>query len=327
VLPLRRMIPGCLAAIFLLALPLPAVAQDYPARKVRLIVPFAPGGPTDVSARQLGMLLSDALKQEFFVDNIVGANSIIGTQEAQKAAPDGYTLLVVSNTHTTLQWLFTKPKPSFTLQGDFVAVASLASSELVMIVTPNFPVTTFLEFRDLALLHPKQLNYGSGGPGSLNHLAFEYLKVLTQMDLVHVPYRSIPGARLDLLNGQLHAMFDALSTALPLIRAGQVKPLGTTGQKRSALLNGQVPAIDEFIPGYTVTAWNGIMAPKGTPPAIVEKLNSEINKVLDRPETKHMWAEQGSAPLVMSTEQFRNFVATETDKWRDVVQISRLRIE
>jgi tripartite-type tricarboxylate transporter receptor subunit TctC len=280
----------------------------------------------DVSARQIGQLLTQTSNYPFVVENVPGANSITGTQFVQRAPPDGHTLLVITNTHTTLQWLFTKPRPSFRLQEDFVAIASLASSELVLIANPNLPVNSFLEFRDLASAHPRQLNYASGGAGSLSHLAAEYLKALTQLDLVHVPYRSIPSARLDLLGGQIHVMFETLSAALPLIRAGRVKALGTTGHNRSSLLP-HVPAIAEFLPGFEVTAWNGIMAPKGTPIAVVEKLNAEINKALQQHETRQVWAEQGNVPRIMSHQQFGAFVAAETEKWRLVVETSRLKID
>jgi tripartite-type tricarboxylate transporter receptor subunit TctC len=314
----------CGLALALLAA-LPAAAADYPARPVHLIVPFAAGGPADVYARYVGQYLAQSLGAAFVVDNRPGAGSIIGTDTAAKAAPDGYTLLVMSNTQTTNESLY--PKKPFELMRDFVAVAPINSSDLVMVVHPSVPADDLKAFIALAKAKPGQLNYASSGPGTPYHLAGELFKAMTGTDIAHVPYKSSSSARTDVIGGQVQMMFDAITTMAPNIVAKQVRALGTTGLKRSSVLP-DIPTVAEAgVPGYEASLWLGIMAPAGTPPAIVDTLNAEIAKVVNRPDIRAAWAQQGAEPMVMRPAEFDKFLRADIEKWAKVVQISGAKVE
>ena len=303
----------------------PALAQSYPDRPVHMIVPFAAGGPADVYARVVGQYLSETLKQPFIIEDRPGAGSIIGTDAVAKAAPDGYTLLVMSNTHTTNESLFSH-KP-FELMRDFVPVAPINYSDLVMVVHPSVPASTLKEFIALAKAKPGGLNYASSGPGTPYHMAGELFKAMSGTDIVHVAYKGSSGARNDILGGQVQMMFDAITTMAPNVRAGQVRALGTTGTKRSTVLP-DVPTIAEAgVPGYEATIWLGIMAPKGTPQAIVDKLNAEIRKVVNLPDVKQQWAVQGAEPMVMTPAEFDAYLRKDIEKWANVVKISGAKVE
>jgi tripartite-type tricarboxylate transporter receptor subunit TctC len=311
-----------LALIFPLG---PSLADDYPSRPVRLIVPFAAGGPADVYARVIGQYLSESLKQPFVVEDRPGAGSIVGTDTAAKSTPDGYTLLVMSNTHTANESLFAH-KP-FDLMRDFVPIAPINYSDLVMVVHPSVPANNLKEFIALAKSKPGGLNYASSGPGTPYHLAGELFKAMSGTDILHVPYKGSSGARNDILGGQVQMMFDAITTMAPNVRAGQVRALGTTGLKRSKVLP-EVPTIAEAgVPGYEATIWLGVMAPKGTPQAVVDKLNAEIIKAVSRPDVTKMWAEQGAEPMVMTPAQFDAYLRKDIEKWANVVKISGAKVE
>ncbi|HEY2871888.1 MAG TPA: tripartite tricarboxylate transporter substrate binding protein, partial [Reyranella sp.] len=246
---------------------LPALAQGWPDKPVKIVVPFGPGGPADVYARFLGQALTESLGQQFIIDNKPGAGAIIGTEVVAKAAPDGYTLLMMSNTHTTNETLFTH-KP-YQLMRDLVPVAPVNSSDLVMVVHPSVPAKTLQEFIALAKAQPGKLSYASSGPGTPYHMAGELFKAMTGTDILHVPHKSSGEARNDVMGGHVQMMLDAVTTMKGPIEANEVRALGTTGLKRSAILPN-VPTIDESgVPGYEATIWLGIMAPKGTPPEIV----------------------------------------------------------
>jgi tripartite-type tricarboxylate transporter receptor subunit TctC len=303
----------------------PCLAQVYPTRPVRFVVPFAAGGPADVYARMIGQYLSEALNQPFIVEDRPGAASILGTDTVAKSSPDGYTLLVMSNTHTTNESLYAH-KP-FELMRDFVPIAPINYSDLVMVIHPSVPASNLKEFIALAKSKPGGLNYASSGPGTPYHLAGELFKAMSGTDIVHVPYKSSSGARNDILGGQVQMMFDAITTMAPNVRAGQVRALGTTGLKRSTVLP-DVPTIAEAgVPGYEATIWLGVMAPKGTPPAIVDKLNAEITKVVSRPNVRKLWAEQGAEPMVMTPAQFDSYLRKDIEKWANVVKISGAKVE
>jgi tripartite-type tricarboxylate transporter receptor subunit TctC len=293
-------------------------AEDYPTRPVHIIVPFAAGGPADVYARVVGQYLSEALNQPFIVEDRPGAASIVGTDAVAKSSPDGYTLSMMSNTHTANETLFAH-KP-FELMRDFVPIAPINYSDLVMVVHPTVPANNLQEFIALAKAKPGQFNYASSGLGTPYHLAGELFKAMSGTDIVHVPYKGSAGARNDILGGQVQMMFDAITTMAPNVRAGQVRALGTSGLERSTVLS-DVPTIAEAgLPGYEATIWIGIMAPKGTPPAIVNKLNTEITKVVSRPDVKKMWAEQGAEPLVMTPDEFDGYLRKDIEKWANVVR-------
>jgi tripartite-type tricarboxylate transporter receptor subunit TctC len=308
-----------LLAIALAGAPLPerASAQDYPTRPVRIVVPFGAGGPADIYARYVAEQLQKAWGQSFVVEARPGAGSFIGTAEVAKAAPDGYTLLMMSNTHTVNETL--RPNRPFDLMRDFVGVAPVNYSDLIMVVHPSVPAKDLKEFLALAKSKPGALNYASSGLGTPYHMAGELFKALSGTDIVHVPHKASGDARTAVLGGHIEMMLDAITTTAPTVQGGQVRALGTTGKERSELMP-DVPTIAEAgVPGYEATIWLGIMAPVGTPKAVVDKLNDEITKVVTRPETKAAWAKQGALPLTMDPIEFDAYLRADIDKWADVI--------
>jgi len=302
-----------------------APAQTYPTRPVKIIVPFAAGGPADIFARQLGQYLSEQLKQTFVIEDRPGAGSILGTEAVARAAPDGYTLLAMSNTHTTNESLI--PNKPFVLMRDFVAVAPINYSDLLMVVHPSVPAKDIKEFIALAKSKPGQLNYASSGPGTPYHMAGELFKAMSGTDIVHVPYKGSGDARNAVIGGHVQMMLDAITTMAANARAGQVRALGTTGDKRSTVLP-DVPTVAEAgVPGYEATIWLGIMAPKGTPQAIVDKLNAEIRKVVNGPAVKEMWAKQGAVPMNMTPAEFGAYLEKDIVKWANVVKTANIKVD
>jgi tripartite-type tricarboxylate transporter receptor subunit TctC len=300
----------------------PAKADDYPSRPVRIIVPFGAGGPTDVYTRAIAEELRKSLHQTFVMENKPGAGTTIGTDYVAKAAPDGYTLLMVSGTQTVNETLYTKK--SYHLMHDLVPVAPLIDSDLVLVVHPSVPAKNLSELLTLARAKPGTLNFGSSGPGSNYHMAAELLKHLTGIDIVHVPYKGSTGMRTDILSGQIQMLFDSVPTMAPLIKAGKVRPLGTSGATRSAILP-DVPTIAEAgVPGFQATLWVGFMAPAGTPMPVVEKLNKEITKIVSRPDIKAAWEKQGAEPVTMTQPQFKAFMEAQIDKWAGVIQANHI---
>jgi tripartite-type tricarboxylate transporter receptor subunit TctC len=307
------------------SLVLSASAQDYPNHSVRVIVPFAAGGPADVYARQVAQALSQALKQPFVVEDQPGAGSIIGTNNVARAAPDGYTLLVMSNTHTVNETLV--PNRPFVLMRDFLPVAPINYSDLVMVVHPSVKAQTLKEFIALAKSEPGTLNYASSGTGTPYHMAGELFKSMTGTNIQHVPYRGSSQARNDVLGGQVQMMFDAITTMAPNVKAGQVRALATTGTKRSTVLP-DVPTVAEAgVPGYETTIWLGIMVPKGTPQAIVDKLNAEVEKAVKRPEIVAAWAKQGATPMTMTPTEFGAYLEKDIAKWANVIKTANIHID
>jgi tripartite-type tricarboxylate transporter receptor subunit TctC len=303
----------------------PTSAQEYPTRSVRIIVPFGAGGPADVYARFVGQHLSNALNQPFVIENKPGAGAVIGTDEAAKAAPDGHTLLMMSNTHTTNETLIANK--TYQLMRDFVPVAPINYSDLVMVIHPGLPAKTLEEFIALAKSKPGALNYASSGPGTPYHMAGELFKAMSGTDIVHVPHRGSGEARNSVIGGHVQMMIDAITTMAPNVQAGQVRALGVTGMKRSEVLP-DVPTIAEAgVPKYEATIWLGIMAPAGTPKAIVEKLNAEINKMLARPEVQQAWTKQGAVPMVMTPAEFDTYLREDIQKWAEVVRISGAKVQ
>jgi tripartite-type tricarboxylate transporter receptor subunit TctC len=321
---LRLVASALFAQLSLISASSGALAQNYPNRLVHVIAPYGPGGPSDVFSRIVAQKLSEALKQSFVIENRPGASTMIGTDAVAKAPPDGYTLLVISQTHATNESLVTN-KP-FQLLRDFAPVAPIYSGDLMMVVHKSVPVKTLKEFIALAKSKPGQLNYGSSGTGSQYHLAGELFKTMSGTDIVHVPYKGSSGARNDILGGQIQMMFDTLPTMKPNVDAGLVRALGTSGAERSPIMP-DVPTISEAgVPGFTASGWVGIVAPAGTPKPIVDLLNREINKILTSPEIKKSWAEQGVDPLVMTPEQFTAFIKSEIDKWAKVAQTAGVKL-
>ena len=305
-------------------LTLPVAAQNFPTRPVKFIVPFGAGGPADVYARVLAQHLSEETKQTFVVEDRPGAGSIIGTDAVAKAAPDGYTLLIMSNTHTTNESLL--PNKPFQLMRDFVPVATINYSDLLMVVHPSVPAKTVKELIELAKKEPGKLNYASSGPGTPYHMAGELFKAMTQTDIVHVPHKASGDARNSVISGTVQVMFDAVTTMSALAKGGQVRALGTTGLTRSQL-TPDLPTIAETVPGYEATIWLGVMAPKGTPKEIITFLNTAINKVINLPEVKEVWLQQGAIPLVKTPDEFDAYLRKDIEKWADVVKVSGAKIQ
>jgi len=301
-----------------------APAQDYPTRIVHIIAPYGPGGPADVFSRILAQKLSDTLKQSFVVENRPGASTMIGTDAVAKAAPDGYTLLIISQTHATNESLVAN-KP-FQLMRDFAPVSPIYAGDLVMVVHKSVPAKTLTEFIALAKAKPGAMNYASSGTGSQYHLTGELFKTMSGTDIVHVPYKGSTGARNDILGGQVQMMFDTIATMSPSVEAGLVRALGTTGEERSPILP-DVPTISEAgVAGFQASGWVGIVAPAATPKPIVERLNAEIQKILNSTEIKESWAKQGVVPLSMTASEFGAFIAAEIEKWAKVAETAGVKI-
>jgi len=315
---LTKLLVALVASLAAAALSMPALAQSWPTKPVRIVVPFGPGGPADIYARILGQELSEVLKQQFVVENKAGAGGTIGADIVAKSAPDGYTLLMMSNTLTTNETLLAN-KP-YALMRDLVAVAPVNSSDLVMVVSPSLNAKTLKELIALAKAEPGKLAYASAGPGTPYHLAGELFKTMTGTDLLHVPHKNSGEARNDVMGGHVQIMFDAVTAMKGNIDAGQVRALGTTGDKRSTVLP-DVPTVSEAgVPGYETTIWLGLMAPKGTPKEIIDRLNAEITKIINKPAIREAWAKQGAVPMTMSPEEFDAFLRRDIEKWAKVTQ-------
>jgi tripartite-type tricarboxylate transporter receptor subunit TctC len=313
-----------LAVVLPACLVLPASAQNYPNRTVRLIVPFGAGGPADVYARVLAQYLSEETKQSFVVEDKPGAGSLIGTDLVAKSPPDGYTLLVMSNTHTTNESLI--PNKPFQLMRDFVPVAPINYSDLLLVVHPGVQAKTVAEFIALAKKDPGKLNYASSGPGTPYHMAGELFKAMSGTDIVHVPHKASGDMRNSVLSGNVQMMFDAITVMQQMAQAGKVRALATSGATRNPL-TPDLPTVGETVPGYQSTIWIGIMAPKGTPKEVVTFLNTSINKVINLPAVKETWLKQGAIPLVQTPEEFDAYLRKDIDKWAEVVKKSGAKIQ
>ena len=318
-----RVCAAATAAACTALLAAPAFAQTYPAKTVRIIVPFAAGGPADLFARFVGQRLQENLGQPFVIENRPGAGSIIGTDLAAKAAPDGYTLLMMSNTHTVNESLV--PKKPFTLMKDFVPVAPVNSSDLLMVVHPSLPTKTVKEFVALAKSKPRGLNYASSGTGTPYHMAGELFKAMAGIDVVHVPHKGSSEARTSVVSGQVEMMTDAITTMAPIAKSGRVRALATTGKKRSEVLAGIPTVAESGVPGYEAVIWLGIMAPAATPKAVVERLNGEITKITARADVRKNWQEQGAVPMSMNPGEFERYMNEDIAKWAKVVKFSGAR--
>ena len=302
----------------------PVFAQEYPTKPVRIIVPFAAGGPADLYARQLAQYLQDSHKESFVVEDRPGAGSIIGTDAVAKAEADGYTLLMMSNTHTTNESLI--PNKPFQLMRDFVPVVPVNYSDLVMVVHPSVPAKDLKDFIALAKSKPGQLNYASSGPGTPYHMAGELFKAMSGTDIVHVPHKGSGEARNSVLGGHVQMMFDAITTMASNAQAGQVRALGTTGTKRSTVMPDAPTVAEAGVNGYEATIWLGIMAPAGTPKPIIAKLNAEIQNIINRPDVKAEWEKQGAVPMAMNPAEFDQYLRADIEKWAKVVQVSGAKV-
>jgi tripartite-type tricarboxylate transporter receptor subunit TctC len=301
-----------------------ASAQTYPTRPVRIIVGFAPGGAADITARLIAQWLTDQLGQQFLVENRPGAGTNIGTEAVVNAAPDGYTLLLVSVANTVNATLY--EKLNFDFLRDIVPVAGLVRGPLVMDLALSVPAKTVPEFIAYAKANPGKINMASAGNGTPGHMAGELFKLSTGLDLVHVPYRGAAPALTDVLAGQVQLLFDNLPTSLEHIRGGKVRALAVTTAERSPAMP-DLPTVGEFVPDYEVSSWFGIGAPRSTPAAIIDKLNSTINDGLADAKLQARIAEMASVPMRLSPAQFATLIVAETVKWARVVKLSGARAD
>jgi len=319
----RRLFLGLSAgAVALPALSRAAHAEAYPSRPVRWIVTAAAGGSADMLARLLGSWLSERLGQQFVIENRPGAGGNIGTEAAVRAAPDGYTLHLTATSDAVNATFY--EKLSFNLVRDIAPVACLMRGPFVMVVNSSLPARTVPEFIAYAKANPGKISFGSGGTGFAAHVSGEMFKLMTGVDIVHVPYRGQAPAMNDLLAGQVQLMFDPLVTSLGHIRAGALRPLAVTTSTRSEALPDVQP-LSDFVPGYESSIWFGVGAPKDTPAEIIDRLNREINAGLADARIKGRLAELGTAPSVMTPSEFGRFVADEVEKWGKVVRAAHLR--
>jgi tripartite-type tricarboxylate transporter receptor subunit TctC len=298
----------------------PVHAEDYPSRAVRIIVPFGAGGPADVAARLVGNVLQEGLGQPFVVENRTGAGGVIGTLEVAKASPDGYTLLMMSNTQTANESLVPAAQRKYELMRDLLPIAPVNYSDLVIVVHPSVQAKTLAEFIALAKSQPGKLNYASSGQGTPYHMAGELFKTMAGINLVHVPYRNSGEARTGVISGQVQMMIDAVPAMAPNIAANQVRALATTGTKRSDVLSDVPTVIEAGVPGYEATIWLGLMAPAGTPKPIIDKLNAAVNAFVKKPEIVKLWKQQGAEPMSMTSEEFDKFLRGDIAKWAEVVK-------
>jgi tripartite-type tricarboxylate transporter receptor subunit TctC len=300
-------------------------AQTWPSKPVRIIVPFAAGGPADNYARFLAQRLPEQLGQSFVVENRPGAGAVIGTEAVAKAPADGYTLLLMSNTHTVNETLV--PNKPYHLTRDFVGVAPINYSDLVLVANPALAAGTVPQLLKLARERPGKLNYASSGTGTPYHMAGELFKSMSGTYLVHIPYRGSSGARTDVLGGQVDLMYDAVTTMAEEVMSGKVKAIATTGRQRSAVLP-EVPTVHEAgVPNYEATIWLGLMAPKATPKAVVDRLNEAVSKIVAQPEIQQQWAKQGATAMVMNPAAFDKYIQDDIAKWARVIQTAHIKAE
>ncbi|HYF59698.1 MAG TPA: tripartite tricarboxylate transporter substrate binding protein [Burkholderiaceae bacterium] len=326
----RRTLAAAIAALAAGAAPSRAAraqpAGAWPQRPVRIVVPYPPGGPTDIVARVVGARLAERLRQPFVIENRAGAGGNIGAEAVAKAPADGYTLVLGTTAHAINPSLF--KSLGYDFQKDFAPVALLTSVPLVLVAHPSLPADGVAQLVALAKSRPPgSIAYGSSGNGQSTHLAAELFNAMAGVSLTHVPYKGSAPALVDLAGGQVQVMFDTMLSAMPQVKAGRVKALAVTSAKRSAAAP-ELPTIAESgLPGYEATAWNGLLAPAGTPPDVVATLSRAVNEVLAEPETRQRFAADGADAVGGTPGQFASFIRTETDKWREVVKTASVKID
>jgi tripartite-type tricarboxylate transporter receptor subunit TctC len=313
------------ACATLTAIPTPALAQAWPSKPVRLIVPFSTGGTTDIVARLYAQRLTEAAGTQFVVDNRAGAGGTIGTEAGARSAPDGYTFVFGSTSSTAVSpGLY--PKLSFDIVRDFVPVSQVASASIVLAAHPSLPARTIKELVALAKARPGEIVFASSGNGSSLHLCAEYLKYLAKIDLLHVPYKGVGPAMPDLLAGHVQLLFSDMPPFVPYIKSGRLRALGVTTAKRSPLLP-DIPAIAESVPGYDLAGWYGFLAPAGTPEAIVTRLHAEVQRIMTSPQMKERYVALALEPVERTPQQFGAYIKSELGKWGKIIQVSGARIQ
>jgi len=323
-LPRRKFLHMAAGAAALPLVPRPASALDYPTRPVRIIAGFAPGSMSDTTARLISQRLSERLGQQFIVENRPGAASNLAAEAVARAAADGYTLLLVTSVNTINATLYENLK--FNFVRDIAPVATVDRGPGVMEVNPMFPAKSVPEFIAYAKANPGKINMATAGSGSMLDVYGELFMMMAGVDMVRVPYRGAPPAVTDLVGGRVQVVFDTFAASIALVRAGKLRALAVTTATRSAALP-DIPSLGDFLPGYEASSWEGIGAPKNTPPDVVEKLNNEINAALADPAMKARFADFGRATFANSPAEFGKFIADEIEKWAKVIRIANIKPE
>jgi tripartite-type tricarboxylate transporter receptor subunit TctC len=323
-LPRRRFLHQAAGAAALSVVSRIARGQAYPTRPVRMVVPFAPAGTTDISARLIGQWLSERFGQQFVIENRAGANGNIGTEVALRSTPDGYTLLMVDASPSINATLY--ERLNFNFMRDAALVATVIRSPFILVIHPSVPARTVPEFIAYAKANPGKINYGSAGLGSTLHVAAELFKIMTGVDLVHVPYRGGGPAIADTISGQVQAVFIPTPAGIEYVRSGRLRALGVSSATRFDVLP-DVPSIAEFVSGYEANTWYGVAAPRNTPATITDSLNKEINAGLAEPKLKARFLELGAEVFPGSPADFSNLVAAETEKWGKVIRVANIKPE
>jgi tripartite-type tricarboxylate transporter receptor subunit TctC len=312
------------SAVALPAIPTVARAEAYPSRPVRCIVPYPPGGPTDVAARPLALWLSERLGQPFVIENRPGASTNLGTEAVVRATPDGYTLLMFTSAQAINATLYNKLNYNFIR--DIAPVAGFSREAVILVVNPSFPATTIPEFIVHAKTHPGKINVATGGKGTTGHVVGELFKMMTGIDIVHVPYRGGLLALTDVMSGHVQAMFSPVSGAIEQVKTGKLRALGVTTARRLDALP-QLPTVGEFVPGHEGSFWSGVGAPQGTPAEIIGMLNKEVNAALADVKLKARLADLGTTALPGSPAEFSKLVVDETEKWAKVIKVAGITPE
>jgi tripartite-type tricarboxylate transporter receptor subunit TctC len=322
--PRRQFLRWASSAAALSALPRRASALDYPTRPVRVIVGYSAGSAPDIGARLLGQWLSDRLGQQFVMENRPGAGTNLSTETVVRAAPDGYTLLLIATPNMISGLLH--HDLSFNFIRDIAPVGCVGATPFVMVVNPSFPAKTVPEFIAYAKAHPGQINMASNGTGNLTHITGELFKMMAGVDLFHVPYRGELEAQADLMAGRAQVMFDPIISAIGPVKGGKLRALAVTTSKRVDALPG-VPAIAEFVPGYDVEGWLGFGAPSATPPEIIDRLNREINAGIDDPGVRTRLVDLGNVPTKLSSAEYGKLIADENEKWAKVIKFAGIKLD
>jgi tripartite-type tricarboxylate transporter receptor subunit TctC len=312
------------ALVALASLATPAFASDYPNKPVKWIVPYPPGGTTDVLARIIAAWLTEKLGQTFIVENKPGGGNNIGTELAIKSPPDGYTMLLVNPAHGINATLY--PNLSFNVLRDVAPVAGLVKSPNVMEVTPSFPAKTVKEFIDYCKANPGKINWASSGSGTSVHMSGEMFKMMTGCDMLHIPYKGAGPALIDLMSGKVDVLFDNLPSSINHIKGGKLRAIAVTTTKHEPSLPG-IPTVAETVPGYEATAWFGVGMPKGTPREAIDKINAEVNRALADPGMQKKLADLGGWAIPGTPEDFGRVMAEETARWEKVVKASGAKAE
>ncbi len=318
---IARLSAGLLAAAFAA----PALAQSYPAKPVRIVVPYPPGGPNDIVARTVGQKLSEQLGQPVIVDNKPGASGNIGAESVAKSPPDGYTLLLLTTGHTINPSLY--PKLGYDLEKDLAPVTQLTAGPMVVVANPSLPAKNIKELISLAKAKPGSLNFGSAGNGSSTHLAPELFSSMAGIKMNHIPYKGSAPALTDLMAGQIQVAFDFMISAMPHVKSGKIKALAVTSTTRSPAAPDLPTVAESGVPGFEVIGWNGLVVPARTPKDVVAKLNAELKKALDQPDAKERFAAQGFSATWTTPEKFGAYIESEHAKWAKVVKDSGAKID